>query len=595
MKLAIYFLRLFIPLAVLLAILIRVGYMYHVDTLHQRLIDDNRYSLASKKAYLGSYLSSAIADIFFLGNSDIPLRVQENPDTSSAAFRDLTLFSKAARRYDQLRILDTTGLEFIRINYLDGQAVITPPGELQDKGRRFYVLEARQLRPEEMYISPLDLNMEYGEVELPYKPMIRLIMQIGEEGNRGYLVGNILLNDFLDQLGLVDSTSATSFMLLNDDGYWLQGPEEYRSFGFMFPDMQQENMQSKFGDEWEYMQQHKSGAAESDVGLFIFEEIDFISLFADINYLNDSLLRTHEDNNFIVASYISPDKLDSILDQDRKYFYLTLVFAIILSAVLALVRAKAVHKDNLAQERLKQEKVKLKKLVNQLTKRNSQLKEFSQIVSHNLRNPVTNLGLLTELLHNSKTPPERDVASKNLMMVSHALREMVNDLSDTVSNLNTDNLRLEECSLPEILTKVKRMVKVDIEATHTTIESDFSAWDTVLYPYIYLESIILNFCTNAIKYRDYDRAPVIKIRSFYAEGNKALSVEDNGIGIDLEQHQDAVFMLHKRFQPDRPGKGIGLFMTKTQIESMGGKISVASEVGKGTMFTVVLEDNTNTE
>ncbi|MGB5928611.1 MAG: HAMP domain-containing sensor histidine kinase, partial [Cyclobacteriaceae bacterium] len=361
------------------------------------------------------------------------------------------------------------------------------------------------------------------------------------------------------------------------------------------PDMQQENMQSKFGDEWEYMQQHKSGAAESDVGLFIFEEIDFISLFADINYLNDSLLRTHEDNNFIVASYISPDKLDSILDQDRKYFYLTLVFAIILSAVLALVRAKAVHKDNLAQERLKQEKVKLKKLVNQLTKRNSQLKEFSQIVSHNLRNPVTNLGLLTELLHNSKTPPERDVASKNLMMVSHALREMVNDLSDTVSNLNTDNLRLEECSLPEILTKVKRMVKVDIEATHTTIESDFSAWDTVLYPYIYLESIILNFCTNAIKYRDYDRAPVIKIRSFYAEGNKALSVEDNGIGIDLEQHQDAVFMLHKRFQPDRPGKGIGLFMTKTQIESMGGKISVASEVGKGTMFTVVLEDNTNTE
>ena len=101
-----------------------------------------------------------------------------------------------------------------------------------------------------------------------------------------------------------------------------------------------------------------------------------------------------------------------------------------------------------------------------------------------------------------------------------------------------------------------------------------------------MESIILNLLHNAIKYRSPDRKPVIQIHSEVEDGKFVLYVVDNGLGIDLVRHGAKLFGLRKVFHRNKDAKGIGLFITKTQVEAMGGKISCKSEVGKGSVFIV---------
>ena len=102
----------------------------------------------------------------------------------------------------------------------------------------------------------------------------------------------------------------------------------------------------------------------------------------------------------------------------------------------------------------------------------------------------------------------------------------------------------------------------------------------------YLESILLNFLTNAIKYSHPNRTPKITVSACTNPNETILEIKDNGLGIDLKLHGDKLFGMYKTFHAHADARGIGLFITKNQIESMGGKIEVESEVGTGTTFKI---------
>ena len=128
----------------------------------------------------------------------------------------------------------------------------------------------------------------------------------------------------------------------------------------------------------------------------------------------------------------------------------------------------------------------------------------------------------------------------------------------------------------------------NIESTHAKIEYDFSKAPEVNYIPAYLESILQNLLTNALKYRDPARTPVIKC-STEKDGNHIyLYFEDNGLGIDMERYGDSVFGMYKTFHNHPEAKGIGLFITRNQIEALGGSISLESKVNEGTKFTIKL-------
>jgi signal transduction histidine kinase len=128
----------------------------------------------------------------------------------------------------------------------------------------------------------------------------------------------------------------------------------------------------------------------------------------------------------------------------------------------------------------------------------------------------------------------------------------------------------------------------NIESTKAVIEYDFSKCPDVNYIPAYLESILQNLLTNALKYRQPGRTPVIKC-STAKEGNHIyLYFEDNGLGIDMARYGDSVFGMYKTFHNHPEAKGIGLFITRNQIEALGGTISVDSKVNEGTKFTIKL-------
>ncbi len=131
----------------------------------------------------------------------------------------------------------------------------------------------------------------------------------------------------------------------------------------------------------------------------------------------------------------------------------------------------------------------------------------------------------------------------------------------------------------------------DIIKLEADIRIDNAAWDTIEYSSIYLESILMNLLSNALKYCDPNRKPVIIVRTAVENELKTLAVEDNGLGVDLEEcGKDEIFKLHRIFHPEVPGgKGLGLFMTRNQVESMGGSITVDSIPGTGTTFTITFD------
>ena len=119
-------------------------------------------------------------------------------------------------------------------------------------------------------------------------------------------------------------------------------------------------------------------------------------------------------------------------------------------------------------------------------------------------------------------------------------------------------------------------------------DTEFSEVEKVHYIPAYLESMLLNFITNAIKYRKPDVRPEIRVFTYEEDKKKYLVVQDNGIGIDMDLHGEKVFQLYKTFHNNPDAVGLGLFLTRNQVEAVGGKVFVESKVGKGCKFTVQL-------
>jgi signal transduction histidine kinase len=144
----------------------------------------------------------------------------------------------------------------------------------------------------------------------------------------------------------------------------------------------------------------------------------------------------------------------------------------------------------------------------------------------------------------------------------------------------------EKLSVNNYLGKVLNILVENIHKNKINIIDKIDKNFTVNFNKSYLESILLNLTSNAIKYSDRNKEAFIEYTQEVIDGYSVLVVKDNGIGIDLEKHKDEVFGLYKTFHKNENSTGIGLHITKNQIESMGGKIEVESKVGEGTTFKV---------
>ena len=239
------------------------------------------------------------------------------------------------------------------------------------------------------------------------------------------------------------------------------------------------------------------------------------------------------------------------------------------------------------ERKLIEAKEELEIIAQKLSYQNKQLADFTHITSHNLRAPVANLNSLMEIYKLTENETERlDIFSKFDNVIDR-LTLTLNTLIEALKTKICDKEEeLEQIDLNEILDNTIQTLSGVILKSGAVINGDFKEFSNIIYNRIYLESIFLNLIGNSIKYKAEDRTPEIMITAKIKDGRNIIIFKDNGLGIDLKKHGHKLFGLNKVFHRHPDAKGVGLFLTKTQIESMGGTITAASEVNVGTTFTI---------
>lgn len=224
-----------------------------------------------------------------------------------------------------------------------------------------------------------------------------------------------------------------------------------------------------------------------------------------------------------------------------------------------------------------------------LTQRNKDLEQFTYIVSHNLRAPVANIiGLTNLLLDVEPDSDDTDVALKALSLSVNNLDQVILDLNQMLQVSSQVNAKIERISLISLMEEISSSIDHAIQKSKTRLTWDFTEIDRIYSLKSYLYSIIQNLVVNSIKYHRPNVPPEISVTSKLYAHKLAISVKDNGKGIDLAKNGGQLFGLYKRFDYSVEGKGMGLFMVKTQVESLNGSIGVKSEVNVGTEFLLEL-------
>ncbi|MEA5402010.1 PAS domain S-box protein [Arcicella sp. DC2W] len=235
----------------------------------------------------------------------------------------------------------------------------------------------------------------------------------------------------------------------------------------------------------------------------------------------------------------------------------------------------------------------IKALLDVTKDQNERLKNFAHIVSHNLRSHSGNISMMMDILLEEN--PELS-ANEYLVLLKSASQ----NLGETIAHLNEvvlmntaviDNLK--GVSLHHAIRNAIQNVSALARESKVTIENNINTDEKVLAIPAYLDSIMLNFLTNAIKYSSDERDSFVKLSTVIENDYLILKIEDNGLGIDLKRHGAKLFGLYKTFHYHKDARGVGLFITKNQIEAMGGKVEVSSEVDKGTTFSIYLKYEKN--
>ena len=248
-----------------------------------------------------------------------------------------------------------------------------------------------------------------------------------------------------------------------------------------------------------------------------------------------------------------------------------------------VIGASKIIRDITSRKKLEQER---KTIIDDLVQRNRDLEQFSYIVSHNLRAPVANIIGISSLLEHSELISKDNELLLGLSKSVHGLDVVIKDLNQILQMKREVNENKDLINFTGVLSEIKLSISNLISQENVKFIIDFSAKNEFFTIKSYLYSIFYNLISNSIKYKHSNRNPIIEIKSNLTENGFEIVYKDNGLGIDLEKKGEQVFGLYKRFHFHTDGKGMGLYMVKTQVETLGGHISIKSKVNVGTEFKI---------
>jgi signal transduction histidine kinase len=239
--------------------------------------------------------------------------------------------------------------------------------------------------------------------------------------------------------------------------------------------------------------------------------------------------------------------------------------------------------------RYKNAELALHKSLELTTQNNEQLKNFTHILSHNIRNHASNMVLLSTLIDEEKLDEENAQLFNKMKDVTQGLNATLEDLSRAIK-IKESVVQREPLEFNNITEKILAIFATDLDLNQASVTTLFQE-QSIVFPRVYLESIVTNLVSNAIKYRNPAEQLSIALKSYKNErSHTVFECADNGLGIDLELHKNKIFGLYKTFHNRKDAHGVGLFLVKTQIESQGGQIEVESQPGKGSTFKIIFNE-----
>ncbi|WKN44527.1 sensor histidine kinase [Tunicatimonas pelagia] len=324
-------------------------------------------------------------------------------------------------------------------------------------------------------------------------------------------------------------------------------------------------------------------ALADKINLFRAEKIDAQQRALQVSLENEQIIRNQ---NQVLEDRIQ-ERTSEILEQNEELHQQQEV-------IEELNRQLVLYSENLENE-VSARTVELTKANKRLVQQNSRLDRFAYIVSHNLRGPIARIqGMITILDKNNLTAYNLNCFS-HLEKTADRLDAVIKDLNQILIYKNSTDYQSARVPLRATIKKVLKEMQATLVEEKVTVHNNVGSTIAVLAIESYLKKVVEQLLSNAIQYRSEERPIEIEFDA-YPQGNQIVfCISDNGMGIDLEKHQDKVFGLYQQFHLQQEGRGVGLYLAKTQIETMGGQIGVSSTVGEGTIFRIHLDTSTSNQ
>lgn len=464
------FLKLLLAYLVLLTGILLIEYKILDSRLSSELNLKNESALYAIEQHIATVYNEIISDAQFIANqSEFVLR---NDAINSNDFLAQTYiqFASSKKYFDQIRFIDTKGKEQIRVNLNKQKATIVAKNDLSDKSNRYYFEHTMRLRKGDVYISPLDLNMENGKLEYPIKPTIRICIPIFNGNNKrsGIVVVNYLADQFLNQIRELNDKIVGNIILLNKWGYYIVGLTKVKEWGYMF----ESRSQSKFDRDYRFENfeiiSNRMGFLESENGKFNYRTFSFtkpnyysLFYFRDEFDLNSGIKQISEKSyEYKIVAYCSKEEYIALLLNSMMQFFKVLLYSVLPTIILLWFFAKYIHLKRLGDIKLEIKSKKIRQSVKELESKNQLLYYKNNEVQENV-NKVTELN---EKLKNIKTELKvKDKQYNSLSKVNEEFYQMISkDLKGRfdslfgISKLFPDNRGTEKLEKKETLVSILR-------------------------------------------------------------------------------------------------------------------------------------------
>ncbi|RTE67436.1 GGDEF domain-containing protein [Amphritea opalescens] len=263
-------------LSLFLLLLLNIYQQQHLTNIKQSITQEQQ-QLTLIRNGLNDHIDKAALDTRMLALQDNlqHLLIGDDPDAATRLAHDYLSLATIKPSYEQIRFIDEKGIERIRVDQGRLGPVVTQPNRMQDKHQRYYFTDAFKLSPGQVYISRMDLNIENGRIELPFKPIVRLATPVFDQQGekRGIVIINLNSSALFSQLKHEAKNITGELMLLNDEGYWLFGRERDAAWAFMFPRYKDRTIDKYYPGIWPTIKTDQQGYITSPAGYFIFETI----------------------------------------------------------------------------------------------------------------------------------------------------------------------------------------------------------------------------------------------------------------------------------------------------------------------------------